>query len=93
MNNYADFFQDELKAIDSSEVKSKKQLIQSLNIKGRFIHHNYESNQQFTDSSKFRKVIREGVQLWDVPRLRYSWLDQVDEDDEMEFNDEEVDED
>ena len=45
MNNYADFFQDELKAIDSSEVKSKKQLIQSLNIKGRFIHHNYESNQ------------------------------------------------
>ena len=47
----------------------------------------------FTDVAHFRELIKEGVQLWDVPRLQQPWLENIADDDEIDIDEEESEED
>ena len=53
MNDYSNFFQDELKELGQLNPRR-------LNITGRFNQKNFESNKRFTSTEYFRRCVDEG---------------------------------
>ena len=61
-----------------------------MNIKGRFIRENYLENLKYQSFTYFQELIDQGVNLWDIPRLKEQW--EKDEPDSFEESEESEDE-
>ena len=72
MNDYSQFFWPDLQQL-AAETTSGERSVQEWNVRGRFIRENYEANLQYQSLNSFKKMIEDGVQLWDVPRLIEKW--------------------
>ena len=61
----------------------------TINVKGRYNKANYEANSQFSSVEKIKESLNSGIQLWDVPCIRETYIEDNDtqeEDDEEDEN-------
>ena len=79
MNDYSIIF-DEDEYSDNYE--------HTVNVKGRFNRTNFAANKQYSSVEKIKSCLNSGIQLWDVPCLRETYIEDNDtseeEDEELE---------
>ena len=81
MNDYSIIF-DEEEYAGSHE--------NTVNVTGRFDRTNFAANKQYSSVEKIKTCLNSGIQLWDVPCLRETYIE--DNDTEEEEEDEELEE-
>ena len=72
MGDYSFIFWSELQEL-AAAAKSEAGAVTEANIRGRLVRENYEKNQQYQSLAECKKMIEQGVCVWDVPRLQEPW--------------------
>ena len=50
----------------------------TINVKGRYNKANFEANSQFSSVEKIKESLNSGIQLWDVPCIRETYIEDND---------------
>ena len=50
----------------------------TINVKGRYNKANFEANRQFSSVEKIKESLNSGIQLWDVPCIRETYIEDND---------------